>query len=135
MTLEGKTVLVVDDNEDARDTVVLILEASGCQCVTAVDGEDGLAKVRSEKPDLVILDVQMPKKDGFQVFSELRADEATRSIPVIILTGVGERTGIGFSSREMGDYLGSEPEAYVEKPIEPGHLADTVRKILGMNAD
>jgi len=134
MGIEGKTVLVVDDTEDVREAVKMILDAHDMRTEGAVDGEDGLAKAASLMPDLIILDVQMPKKDGFQTFTELRANEATRSIPVIMITGVGERLGIGFSAREMGEFLGDEPEAYLEKPISPEEIVATVTEVLSGGA-
>ena len=128
---DPKKVLIADDEADVRAFVEAVLEVDGYQFVTAADGEAALKAARAEAPDLVVLDVQMPKKDGFQVFSELRRGGETRSIPVIMLTGVGERLGIGFGSREMGEYLGSEPEGYIEKPIDPDLLRSTVSKVLG----
>jgi len=128
---EGKKVLIVDDEPDVREFVQAVLQEDGYQFITAGDGEEGLAKARAESPDVAILDVQMPKKDGFHLFADLRGDDATKSIPVIILTAIGERTGMKFSSEDMGDYLGSEPEAYIEKPIDPATLSRTVAKLIG----
>ncbi len=83
-------------------------------------------------PDLVILDVQMPGKGGFDVFAEMKQDEASADIPVIMLTGVAEKTGMAFSSQEMGDFLGREPDAYIEKPVDPATLQQTVSRVLGL---
>ena len=74
----------------------------------------------------------MPEKDGFEVFAELRKDTATKDIPVVMLTGVGAKVGIPFSARDMGKFLGAEPNAYIEKPIEPSELQDTVAKLLAL---
>ncbi len=131
MTAEVKKILIVDDEADVQEFVQVALEDGGYEFATASDGEEALEQVRSAGPDLVILVVQMPKKDGFQVFAEMRRDEATKSIPVIMLTAVGERTGLKFSGDDMGEYFGSEPEAYIDKPIDPGKLQETVRSILG----
>ena len=98
----------------------------------AYDGKAALEMAASEKPDLVILDVQMPEKNGFEVFAELRKGEQTKGIPVIMLTAVSERTGIPFSARDLGDYYGSEPDAYIDKPIKPEKLRETVRNLLGI---
>jgi len=130
MGTEGKKVLIVDDEPDVREFVQAVLQDGGYEFITAGDGEEALAKAKAESPDLAILDVQMPKKDGFQLFAELRADDATKSMPVIMLTAIGERTGINFSAEDMGDYLGSEPEAYIEKPIDPEKLSETVSKLI-----
>lgn len=125
----GKKVLLADDEADVHAFVMAALEADGHQVVAVSDGEAALAAIRAEPPDVVILDVQMPKKDGFMVFGELRADDATKSIPVIMLTGVSARTGIKFDADTMADYMGSEPEAYIEKPIDPATLRATVARL------
>jgi len=130
MTAERKKILIVDDEPDVREFVQGVLEEGGYQFITAADGEEGLAKAKAESPDLAILDVQMPKKDGFRLFSELRADDATKSMPVIMLTGIGDRTGLKFDAEDMGEFLGSEPEAYIEKPIDPEKLSETVGKLI-----
>lgn len=130
MTAEAKKVLIVDDEPDVLEFVKVALEGRGYEFVTAADGEEALAMARAEPPDLAILDVQMPKKDGFHLFADLRDDDATKTMPVIMLTGIAERTGIKFNAEDMGDYLGSEPEAYIEKPIDPGKLSETVARLL-----
>ena len=130
MTAEGKKVLIVDDEPDVLEFVKVVLEGRGYEFVTAADGEEALTKAKAESPDLAILDVQMPKKDGFHLFAELRGDDATKAMPVIMLTGIAGLTGIKFSAEDMGDYLGSEPEAYIEKPIDPEKLSETVDRLL-----
>ena len=120
----------MDDEPDAVEFVRAVMEEAGYQVVTASDGVEGLEKAAKEKPDLVLLDVQMPRKDGFVAFTEMRQDPQLKAIPVVMLTGVGERTGIRFSAEDMGDYLGEEPDAYVEKPVDPELLQETVRRLL-----
>jgi len=122
-------VLVIDDDEDATAYITAILEGEHA-VLSARDGEAGLKRALSERPDLIILDVQMPGKDGFTTFAELREHETTRDIPVVMVTGVGRKTGIKFSKTDMGDLLGVEPEAYVEKPVDPDLLRETVTSIL-----
>ena len=126
-----KKVLIVDDEPDVREFVQAVLDDQGYQFITAGDGEEGLAKARAESPDIAILDVQMPKKDGFRLFADLRGGETTKSIPVIMLTGIGERTGIHFDADDMGEYLGSQPERYLEKPLDPEKLTEAVKELLG----
>ena len=133
MGVEPKTVLIVDDEADMLETVKMALEEDGYDFLTAADGEEAVAAARSHAPDLVILDVQMPRMNGFQAFAALHKDEATRAIPVIMLTGIAERTGIGFDAEDMGAYLGSEPEAYIDKPVDPEVLQATVRRVLGLS--
>lgn len=132
MAGKGKQrILVVDDEPDAVEFVRAILEEAGYEVASAPTGEEGLRAARALKPNLVILDVQMPGKDGFSAFVEMRKDSELKAIPVIMLTGVRQRLGLPFSSRDMADYLGEEPNAYVEKPVDPQVLWDTVRGLLG----
>ncbi|MHC4480041.1 MAG: response regulator [Planctomycetota bacterium] len=126
-----KKVLVVDDEADAVQFVRAVLEEAGYEVVSAPDGDAGLEAARTEAPDLIILDVQMPGKDGFTVFAEARKDSQLASIPVLMLTGIGERMGISFSAAEMGDYMGEEPEGYAAKPVDPALLQQMVRDVLG----
>ena len=123
-------ILVADDEPDCIEFVREALADSPYEVVAAADGEQALRMAREEKPHLIILDVQMPKRSGFEVFSELRDDEQLASIPVIMLTAIAERTGVKVSGKDMGQYMGSEPEAYVDKPIEPIVLQQTVRRLL-----
>ncbi len=125
-----KKVLIADDEADLRTFIQAALEDDGYAFLTAANGEDALAQARAEHPDLAILDVQMPRKTGFEVFDELRRDHATKDIRVLMLTGIRQRTGVGFTAKEMGDYYDSEPEAFIDKPIDPDLLRETVAKIL-----
>jgi CheY-like chemotaxis protein len=126
----SKKILVVDDEPDAIDFVKEVLEGEGYTVVTAGDGVKGLAAMRRENPDLVFLDVQMPELDGFETFQEMAKDDALKNIPVVMLTGIKEKVGIGFSSDEMKDYMGMKPAAYLEKPIDPVKVRETMKKIL-----
>jgi CheY-like chemotaxis protein len=126
----GKKILVVDDEPDAVEFVKTMLEAEGYGVCTAADGAEGLEKARMEAPDLTILDIQMPEKDGFATFADMRKDPDLCAIPVVMLTGVGDRTGMRFSAKDMGNYMGSEPDAYLEKPVDPVLLQETVARIL-----
>jgi len=126
-----RTILVVDDEPDAVDFVTEVLEGEGYKVISAPDGSKGLAAMRKEKPDLVVLDVQMPEMDGFEVFQEMKKDENLKSVPVIMLTGIKDKVGIGFSADEMKSYMGERPNAYIEKPIDPAKLRQTVKEVLG----
>ena len=128
-----KRVLIVEDDPDAIDIVEATLsEIGGIVTLSASDGNSGLEKAKETKPDLIILDVQMPGKSGFKVFSELKKDESLRDTPVVVLTGIKEKTGLGFSAEDMKEYLGSEPEAYIEKPVDAVTLQNTVSRLLGV---
>ena len=130
MAAEVKRVLIVDDEEDMREVLHMILEPAGVDFIDADDGDEGLRKALAEKPDLIILDVQMPRKDGFTVFGELQKHDTTKDIPVIMLTASAERTGIKTGAQDMGAYLGKEPSAYIEKPADPEKLITVVKSLL-----
>ena len=130
---DEKKILIIDDEPDAIDITETMLSIfDGITILSASDGVSGLAEAKEADPDLVILDVQMPGKNGFDVFSDLKKDGATKDIPVIMLTGVEEKTGIGFSSNSMNEFLGYEPDAYIEKPVNPDRLQKTVARLLGL---
>ena len=131
MTATEKKVLIVDDEPEVHEFIKVALREGGYAFLSAMDGQAGLDTARQEAPDLIILDVQMPKKDGFQVFGELGKDENTQSIPVIMLTGVTERTGIKFDQDAMGEFYGKEPDAYIDKPVDPDILKQVATKLLG----
>ena len=114
-TESAKTVLVVDDEQDILDLVRFRLEHDGYSVISASDGQTGLALAQSERPDLCILDVMMPKLTGLEVLAHLRADPATADIPVILLTSRGQDSDI-----DRGFELGAQD--YVTKPFSPKEL-------------
>ena len=128
--MKNKKVLVVDDENDSVSFLEAILKELGLDLISENDGEEGLNKARSESPDLVFLDVQMPKIDGFDVFKILRDDEKTKEIPIIMLTGIDEKIGIGFSKEDMKEFYHEEPQEYLEKPIDPEKVISAVKKVL-----
>jgi CheY-like chemotaxis protein len=130
MEVTLKKILAVDDNNDILEFIASVLEDIDVDLITASDGEEGLMKAKKELPDLILLDVEMPKMDGFTVFKALRSFPATQNIPVIILTGIEKRTGFQFSKEDMGIFYGSEPELYLDKPINPEKLLENVNKLI-----
>jgi CheY-like chemotaxis protein len=126
--LEGqKTVLVVDDDPDARDFFVTVLEDNGYATVSARDGNEALDRIGEGRPDLVTLDITMPEKSGVGVYRKLKEDEALRSIPVIIITGVSDDFKQFISTRRQVP----PPEGYLSKPVEPDELVTMVRGLVG----
>jgi len=132
MADDAKRILVVDDEPDAVAGITAMLQAGGYSVSSASDGEAGIAAARAEMPDLIILDVQMPGKSGFDTFSDLARDESTKGIPVCFLTGITETTGLKFSADDIGEFYGAQPEGYIEKPVDAGRLLSTVEKILSL---
>ena len=133
MAEDLQSVLLVDDDPDTVEFVkAIISDVTDFNIFTAHDGEAGLQKAKEELPDLIILDVMMPKKTGFEMFYDLRSETSTRDIPVIMLTGVSEQTGIPFSARDMQQYIGKAPEDFIEKPVDPSRLQVSVKKALNL---
>lgn len=120
----AQKILVVDDEPDVLLIVKTGLEMEGYQVVTASDGEEALGAAREERPDLILLDVMMPKMDGFEVLGKLKEDEAMATVPVIMLTGLSDRTKIQKA-------LVSGIQWYVVKPFEFDDLMGKVRAALG----
>jgi len=129
----GKIVLAVDDEVQARDFVSTVLEENGYTPILAENGEEAMEIMRQNKPDLVILDIMMPKQSGIKMYRELKSAESLRDIPVIIYSGLPRRTllrALAALTESSGESV-PDPDAYLEKPVTPEHLAATIKKILG----
>jgi len=122
------TILVIDDDPDFVRATRLVLESAPYRVITADNGDDGLQKAREEKPDLILLDIIMPTRDGFSACEKLKGDPALASIPVIMLTSFGRR--VAETSLAKGQGLTLEAEDYIEKPIAPQELLQRVAKYL-----
>lgn len=121
-------ILVVDDSPTVVEIVKSILESEGYEVLTAGDGLEGLNKARNEAPDLIILDVMLPKMQGYQVCRLLKFDDNYKDIPVIMYTSKDQE-----ESKTTGMKTGAD--AYLIKPVEPEKLLDTVKEHLRMKAD
>ena len=129
----GKTVLVVDDDPDVRMFSITVLEENGYTPLEATNGEEGMSLVRQEQPDLIILDVLMPRESGIKMYRDLKTDSALKATPVIIQSGIAEKSFLR-SQKALTEFGGAavpEPEAYLEKPVEADELAATIRSVLG----
>ena len=118
-----RKVLVVDDLQSELDRISCLLQNAGIDVVKAQDGEEAIRKIQEEIPDLVILDVIMPRVNGFEVIRELRDDDKTRSLPVIICTQ--KNTDI---DKIWGMEIGAD--AYVTKPFDSQQLLNIVQRFL-----
>jgi DNA-binding response OmpR family regulator len=127
--MAGK-ILVVDDDPDILDAVMMILESQGYQVVTARDGIEGLAMLKAEQPDLMILDLMMPKMDGFAVCKELQDPRWSKhkDIPILILTSVREDASRRRYELETG--LELNVDDYLEKPMAPDVLIKRVSTLM-----
>jgi CheY-like chemotaxis protein len=122
---EKKKILLVDDDPDFVEAVRVIVESGGYDVRVAYDGQEGLEAVAEEKPDLIVLDVMMPVMNGHAACARLKADKATASIPIILLTAVAER--VTTSTYTHRDMLESEAEDYMPKPVEPAELLSLIK--------
>ena len=128
-----KNILVADDDRDVVTFVSTVLEKSGYKVISAKDGEEALEKIKANRPDLVILDILMPKQSGIRLYRELKTDQSLKDIPVVILSGISKRTFLRSQEvlTEFGGEPVPEPEVYIEKPVEADDLAQTVSEVLG----
>ena len=120
---EEKKVLVAEDEPDIRGLIVFSLEYAGYEVIEALNGEEAIKLAESEQPDLILLDVRMPKLNGYEACSVLKAQESTRRIPVVFLSARGQETEI-----KRGLELGAEE--YILKPFAPDELYQRVGGIL-----
>jgi DNA-binding response OmpR family regulator len=120
--------LVVDDDPDILDAITTILGTQPYSLDTARDGVECMDKVREDTPDLIILDLLMPRKDGFAVVQELRQNPKYAKLPILILTSVREDASRRRYELETG--LAMDVQDYVEKPISPMELIDRVKSLL-----
>lgn len=127
-----KTLLIVDDEPDVRNFLSACAEDAGFIVATAVDGEDALAKVQSINPDLMTLDMVMPKKSGYKVLKELRAMEKYAELPVIVITAhANDELGSEDMQKLYTTLSGpSAPKFTLEKPITPAKLMQAIAGIL-----
>ncbi len=129
----GKKVLIVDDDPDVRLFNQTVVEENGYTPVEASNGEEGLKIAKKEKPDLVLLDVLMPKQSGIRFYRELKTKKGLSNIPVVMLSGIAKRTFLRSQKAlsEFGQEEVPEPDFYLEKPVEPDELAQVLKKFLG----
>ena len=124
----SKRILIVDDDPDLVEAVSMLLEAEGMTAIPAYGGAEGLEKARTENPDLIVLDIMMPDKDGYAVAKELAADEGLSGIPVIMLTAVGDYIGSTHYSHASGKDLVADD--FFQKPVDPQALVDRIAELL-----
>lgn len=121
-------ILIIDDDPDFVAATKTVLESKPYEVLVAYDGDEGLAKTREERPDLIILDIIMPRQDGFKVCEEIKDDPELTEIPVIILTSLSQRWGETVFSVTQG--LALEAEDYIDKPVAPHELLRRVEERL-----
>lgn len=122
-----KKILVVDDEPDVVTYLTTLLGDAGYSTISAADGVEGMSKVRDESPDLITLDITMPEKSGVRMYTELKNDEALKSIPVIVVTGIQGEIEKFLSTRRQVP----PPEDFLSKPIDKDVLVEKVEKLIG----
>ena len=120
-------ILVVDDEIYIVHILDFSLGMEGYEVVTALDGEQALERVAEQKPDLIVLDIMMPKLDGYETCKMLKADESTRAIPVILLSAKGRNV-----DQKIGFEVGADD--YITKPFSPRKLVERINAILGQTS-
>lgn len=119
-----KRILVADDEIEAVKMMRIVLEASGYEVIGAYDGQEALEKARKEKPDLMILDLMLPKMDGYKVCRMIKFDEKYKHIPIVMFTARAQQSDI-----KMGKEVGAD--AYITKPFDHNVLLDKIKELLG----
>lgn len=127
MTDKRAKILLVDDDPDLVEATSIVLRTK-YEVITATEGEEGIRKAKEENPDLIILDVIMPVKDGFTAAEQLKKDPQLSEIPIIMLTSYAERKGETNIPASKGMML--EAEDYIEKPVKPDELLKRVEELL-----
>ncbi len=126
----AEKILIVDDDPDLVESVRIILESKGYEVEAAYDGVEGLQKVKEFNPDLIVLDVMMPKKNGYEVCRELKNDPKYSGIPILLLTAVVSQIPQS-STYTLDQGMETEADDYVDKPVEPEELVRRVEVLLG----
>ena len=121
--MDKKRVLIVDDEPDIVESIRFNLELENIECIEALDGEEALSKARKENPDLIILDIMLPKINGYKIARMLKFDESYKHIPIIMLTARTQQTDI-----KLGEETGADE--YVTKPFDMDELVALVKKYL-----
>lgn len=122
-----KKVLIVDDERNIAISVEFLMQREGFEVTVAHDGEEGLARIQADKPDLVLLDVMMPKLNGFEVCEAVRADPSLTGVRIVMLTAKGRTAEI-----HKGLALGAD--AYIPKPFSTAELVNKVKELLDLES-
>jgi DNA-binding response OmpR family regulator len=126
--MSKKYVLIVDDDPDLVETVSMMLESKGYEVGKAYDGIEGEESIKKRRPDVLILDVMMPRKNGYELCKELKSNKWTKDIPVVLLTAVGEAVPTTTYSHAEG--MATEAEDYIPKPVDAKTLVEAVERLL-----
>ncbi len=132
---KGKKILIVDDEPDVVSYLSALLKEAGYDTVEARDGQEGIDLARSERPDLVSLDITMPEKSGVKFYREIRGDAELGKIPIVIVTGVANPWAGPDGTGSFEKFISSRkqvppPDGYFEKPIDPDEFLEKLAELL-----
>ena len=122
--VKAPRIVCVEDEPEMIDLIQLILDRKGFKVVGASGGKEGLATIRKEKPDIILLDLMMPDMDGWEVYQKIKADEETRDIPVIVVTAKAQSI-----DKVLGLHI-AKVDDYIAKPFSPQELLDSIKQVL-----
>ena len=125
--LSTKSILCIEDEPEMIDLIRLILGRRGFEVIGAAGGEEGLEKMRQDPPDLVLLDLMMPDIDGWEVYQQMKADEKTKNIPVIVVTAKAQSI-----DKVLGLHI-AKVDYYIAKPFSPQELLNSVDRVFSEN--
>ena len=128
MPKDIKNILCVEDEPEMIDLIRLILSRHGFNVIGANGGKEGLEKVRESSPDLILLDLMMPDVDGWEVYQQIKADEKTSNIPVIVVTAKAQNI-----DKVLGLHI-AKVDDYISKPFSPQALLESVQRVLGVDS-
>jgi len=128
---QQQLILIVDDDPDILDNIVTVLETQPYRLATARDGKKCMEMIAEEIPDLLILDLLMPRMDGWGVIREMRSEPRYMGVPIMILTTVIEDASRRRYELETG--IAMDVQAYIQKPVSPSELIRRVEKLLGLS--
>jgi len=127
-----KTIMIIDDEEDIRTYLTAVLEDSGFQTCTPEEEENVIESLQRQQPDLILLDIMMPRRSGISIYRDLRTTSGFEYIPVALISGIEKASGFfsGEFKTLMNEMNLKPPDGFIEKPIEIKQLIDVVEKIL-----
>ncbi len=123
-----KYVLIVDDDPDMVETVGMMLESKGYEVGKAYDGIEGEESIKNRLPDVLVLDVMMPRKNGYVLCSELKKNKSTSDIPIILLTAVGE--AVPSTTYSHADGKATQADDYIPKPVDTQGLLAAIERLI-----
>ena len=125
----AKRILCIENEPEMIDLIRLILNRRGFEVTGASGGVDGLSKIRESRPDLVLLDLMMPDMDGWEVYQQIKADDALKNTPVIVVTAKAQSI-----DKVLGLHI-AKVDDYIAKPFSPQELLSSVEKVLAKSAN